>query len=127
MPQAEAINEDIHTYLERNQRKELLRFLTCGSVDDGKSTLIGRLLFAHDLLLYLSIILVAVTAYVLARTRLGLILRAVGENHDAAHAIGYPVIACRYGALAFGGEQLLLQHRALFDLLEARAEARGEY
>jgi bifunctional enzyme CysN/CysC len=46
MPQAEAITEDIHTYLERNQRKELLRFLTCGSVDDGKSTLIGRLL--HD-------------------------------------------------------------------------------
>jgi len=30
-------------------------------------------------------------------------------------------------ALAFGGEQLLLQHRALFDLLEARAEARGDY
>jgi bifunctional enzyme CysN/CysC len=39
-------NEDIHTYLARHQRKELLRFLTCGSVDDGKSTLIGRLL--HD-------------------------------------------------------------------------------
>src|SRR3954464_12097174 len=38
--------EDIHTYLERHQKKELLRFLTCGSVDDGKSTLIGRLL--HD-------------------------------------------------------------------------------
>src|SRR5947209_16007041 len=38
--------EDIHTYLDRHQRKELLRFLTCGSVDDGKSTLIGRLL--HD-------------------------------------------------------------------------------
>jgi hypothetical protein len=30
-------------------------------------------------------------------------------------------------ALGFGGEQMLLQHRALFDLLEARAEARGEY
>src|SRR5580704_6998639 len=40
------VNEDILTYLERNQNKELLRFLTCGSVDDGKSTLIGRLL--HD-------------------------------------------------------------------------------
>jgi bifunctional enzyme CysN/CysC len=40
------IHEDIHTYLDRHQRKELLRFLTCGSVDDGKSTLIGRLL--HD-------------------------------------------------------------------------------
>ena len=40
------LDEDIHTYLDRHQRKELLRFLTCGSVDDGKSTLIGRLL--HD-------------------------------------------------------------------------------
>ena len=40
------LNEDINTYLERHQKKELLRFLTCGSVDDGKSTLIGRLL--HD-------------------------------------------------------------------------------
>src|SRR3954468_6207748 len=39
--------EDINAYLDRHQRKELLRFLTCGSVDDGKSTLIGRLL--HDL------------------------------------------------------------------------------
>ncbi len=39
-------HEDIHAYLARHQNKELLRFLTCGSVDDGKSTLIGRLL--HD-------------------------------------------------------------------------------
>src|SRR5205809_6473141 len=39
-------HEDIHAYLARHQRKELLRLLTCGSVDDGKSTLIGRLL--HD-------------------------------------------------------------------------------
>src|SRR6478609_7038776 len=38
--------EDVHAYLARHQKKELLRFLTCGSVDDGKSTLIGRLL--HD-------------------------------------------------------------------------------
>src|SRR5258706_3077726 len=38
--------EDTHTSPARHQRKELLRFLTCGSVDDGKSTLIGRLL--HD-------------------------------------------------------------------------------
>src|SRR5690606_35277419 len=44
--QAQLNTEDIHAYLERHQRKELLRFLTCGSVDDGKSTLIGRLL--HD-------------------------------------------------------------------------------
>ena len=39
-------SENIHQYLDRHQKKELLRFLTCGSVDDGKSTLIGRLL--HD-------------------------------------------------------------------------------
>src|SRR4051794_24401466 len=38
--------DDVHAYLARHQKKELLRFLTCGSVDDGKSTLIGRLL--HD-------------------------------------------------------------------------------
>ena len=43
---AAAAAADIHAYLERHQRKEILKFLTCGSVDDGKSTLIGRLL--HD-------------------------------------------------------------------------------
>ena len=46
---------------------------------------------------------VALVAFVLQRTRLGLIVRAIGENHDAAHAIGYPVIAYRYLALMFGG------------------------
>ncbi|MDH5682494.1 MAG: sulfate adenylyltransferase subunit CysN, partial [Spirochaetota bacterium] len=40
------MEKDIEAYLKRQERKELLRFLTCGSVDDGKSTLIGRLL--HD-------------------------------------------------------------------------------
>ncbi|MGB1270803.1 MAG: GTP-binding protein, partial [Endozoicomonas sp.] len=44
--QSELIAEDIEEYLRRHEQKELLRFLTCGSVDDGKSTLIGRLL--HD-------------------------------------------------------------------------------
>ncbi|MEO6387904.1 MAG: sulfate adenylyltransferase subunit CysN [Croceibacterium sp.] len=39
------IAEDIDAYLELHQNKELLRFITCGSVDDGKSTLIGRLLY----------------------------------------------------------------------------------
>lgn len=46
MQAVDLTHEDIHAYLARHQRKELLRFLTCGSVDDGKSTLIGRLL--HD-------------------------------------------------------------------------------
>ena len=39
------IADDISAYLEQNQNKGLLRFITCGSVDDGKSTLIGRLLY----------------------------------------------------------------------------------
>jgi bifunctional enzyme CysN/CysC len=44
--QADAlIAQDIDAYLERHQHKSLLRFITCGSVDDGKSTLIGRLLY----------------------------------------------------------------------------------
>ena len=44
--QADAlIAQDIESYLQRHQHKSLLRFITCGSVDDGKSTLIGRLLY----------------------------------------------------------------------------------
>ena len=39
------IKQNINAYLESNQKKSLLRFITCGSVDDGKSTLIGRLLY----------------------------------------------------------------------------------
>jgi bifunctional enzyme CysN/CysC len=44
--QSELISTDINAYLTQHENKELLRFLTCGNVDDGKSTLIGRLL--HD-------------------------------------------------------------------------------
>lgn len=44
--QADLVKSDINTYLKQHEQKELLRLLTCGSVDDGKSTLIGRLL--HD-------------------------------------------------------------------------------
>ncbi|CAD6877701.1 Sulfate adenylyltransferase subunit 1 (EC 2.7.7.4) [Methylomonas albis] len=44
--QSDLISTDINEYLAQHERKELLRFLTCGNVDDGKSTLIGRLL--HD-------------------------------------------------------------------------------
>ncbi|HEY5106431.1 MAG TPA: sulfate adenylyltransferase subunit CysN [Caulobacteraceae bacterium] len=44
------IASDIDAYLEAHQRKSLLRFITCGSVDDGKSTLIGRLLYDSKLI-----------------------------------------------------------------------------
>ena len=43
--QSNLIATDIHAYLSQHENKELLRFITCGSVDDGKSTLIGRLLY----------------------------------------------------------------------------------
>ena len=43
--QSALIAEDIEAYLHQHQHKSLLRFITCGSVDDGKSTLIGRLLY----------------------------------------------------------------------------------
>ena len=42
---SDLIKNDIDAYLAQHERKEILRFLTCGSVDDGKSTLIGRLLY----------------------------------------------------------------------------------
>ncbi len=45
-PEQDLLSTDILAYLEAHERKSLLRFITCGSVDDGKSTLIGRLL--HD-------------------------------------------------------------------------------
>jgi bifunctional enzyme CysN/CysC len=48
--QSELIAKDILAYLEQHERKELLRFITCGSVDDGKSTLIGRLLYDSKML-----------------------------------------------------------------------------
>ena len=42
--QDDLISTNIEAYLAQHERKDLLRFLTCGNVDDGKSTLIGRLL-----------------------------------------------------------------------------------
>lgn len=64
---------------------------------------IGPILFRHDPILYLSVLLVAGVWAFLRFTRAGLILRAVGESHDAAHALGYPVVAIRLAAIAFGG------------------------
>ena len=48
--QSELISQDILAYLKQHENKDLLRFLTCGNVDDGKSTLIGRLLYDSKLI-----------------------------------------------------------------------------
>jgi len=65
--------------------------------------LIGTILFRQNFVVYLSIVAFAGVAWTLSRTRLGLLLKAVGESPEAAHAIGYPVLGIRYGAIAFGG------------------------
>jgi general nucleoside transport system permease protein len=65
--------------------------------------IVGTLLFGQNALVYLSFALPFAVAWFLYRTRAGLVLRAVGDSHDAAHAIGYPVIRIRYMAVAFGG------------------------
>lgn len=64
---------------------------------------IGRLVFGQDPLFYVSIMLTAGVAYFLFRTKAGLTLRSVGDNHTSAHALGINVIAIRYLAVMFGG------------------------
>lgn len=64
---------------------------------------IGKILFHQDGLVYLSIFMVLLVAWFLNKTRAGLILRAVGDSHDAAHAMGYSVIKIRFLATLFGG------------------------
>jgi simple sugar transport system permease protein len=64
---------------------------------------IGWMFTRLDLVVYFALAATAVVALVLTRTRLGLILRAVGENHDSAHALGFSVIKVRFAAIAFGG------------------------
>ena len=63
----------------------------------------GPLLFNHDILVYGSFGLVAAVYWFLARSRAGLIVRAVGDSHTAAHAMGYAVIRIRFAAVLFGG------------------------
>lgn len=65
--------------------------------------LLGRMLFAQDALVYLSFALFAGVAWLLLKSRVGLIIQAVGENPDAASAMGLPVLRVRTLAVLFGG------------------------
>ncbi|MCP3388191.1 ABC transporter permease [Bradyrhizobium sp. CCGB12] len=65
--------------------------------------LIGRVLFGEDGFVYFSIALIVGVWWFLYRTRAGLILRACGDNHVSAHALGYPVLRIRTFAVMFGG------------------------
>ena len=64
---------------------------------------VGRILFGQDGFVYLSLALVAAIWWFLYRARAGLVLRAVGDNHASAHALGYPVLTIRALAVLFGG------------------------
>jgi len=64
---------------------------------------VGKVIFSHDWVVYLSVAVVAAVWWILRVTRTGLILRAVGESHDAAHALGYKVTRIRVMAILFGG------------------------
>lgn len=71
----------------------------------GLSTLpvVGPALFHHHPMVYLTVALAAALAWFLDRTRAGLVLRAVGESPESAHALGYPVRRIRLAALMCGG------------------------
>ncbi|MDE8345136.1 MAG: ABC transporter permease [Acidocella sp.] len=64
---------------------------------------LGPVFFNQNILIYASFAIVIFISWFLRKTHAGLILRAVGDSHDAAHAMGYSVIAIRYAATAFGG------------------------
>lgn len=65
--------------------------------------LVGKLLFAQDPVFYFSILLTAAVMWFLFKTRAGLTLRAVGDSHGSAHALGISVLMVRYLAVMFGG------------------------
>lgn len=64
---------------------------------------LGKVLFSQDLMVYLSFALFALIAWALLKSRIGLVLQAVGENPDAASAMGLPVLRVRTLAVLFGG------------------------
>jgi len=64
---------------------------------------VGRILFGQDPLVYAAVALTFGVWWFLFRTRGGLILRAVGDSHGSAHALGYNVVAVRFLAVLFGG------------------------
>jgi general nucleoside transport system permease protein len=64
---------------------------------------VGRILFGEDGFVYVSMALIIAIWLFLYRTRAGLVLRAIGDNHASAHALGYPVLRIRMLAVLFGG------------------------
>ena len=64
---------------------------------------LGKVLFSNDILVYFSIFLIFFIHYGFNNTKIGIIIRAVGDNHDSAHSIGYSVKLVRWISTSFGG------------------------
>ncbi len=64
---------------------------------------LGYILFTHNILVYLGFIMVFIVGWFLYKTKSGLILRAIGNNPESAHALGYSVISIRFLSVMFGG------------------------
>ena len=65
--------------------------------------LVGLLFFSHNIIVYLSFIMIVLIFWFIDFSKSGLVLRAVGNNHDSAHALGYSVIGVRWLSIMFGG------------------------
>ena len=66
-------------------------------------TLIGPAFFDHDIMVFVAIAAAVAVWFVLQHTRVGLVIKAVGESPHSAHTLGYPVRLIRLGCVAFGG------------------------
>ena len=65
--------------------------------------IIGIILFQHDFIVYFSIFAVIFVYFLFRNSHFGLIIKAIGENHDSAHALGYKVILIRFFTILIGG------------------------
>ncbi|MCS5653029.1 MAG: ABC transporter permease [Candidatus Marinimicrobia bacterium] len=91
-------------FVGRAYTEETIQLITTSNIPLlSDIPLVGPLLFSYNPLVYLAFFMVYLVWWFLFKTKQGLILRAIGDNHDAAHAIGHNVIRYRLLAILFGG------------------------
>ena len=90
------------TYVDRSRFNTAGKIMSLGFVNDTNANGFLRVFFSHGFFVYFAIVLAILFAFVLKRTRLGLHLRAVGENPAAADADGINVTAYKYGTILIG-------------------------
>lgn len=90
------------TYVDRSRFAQASKIISSSILGDANWGAIGEILLGHGFLVYFAIAIAVLAAFVLRRTRLGLNLRAVGENPSTADAVGINVTAYKYGAIVIG-------------------------